>query len=93
MFELFALKYGTSQYPEKYIFGDKKESLKSIPFAWLFYLIKINGKNILFDTGFSDPFVASKFGIELINPVELISQLDINSDEIDIVLLSHAHSS
>lgn len=91
MVELYALKYGESEYPERFVYDTKLDSNHQIEFAWLFYLIKYNGKNILVDTGFSDHLQAVHYAVLLHEPVILLSQLDVTPDDIDIILLTHAH--
>lgn len=91
MFELYALKYGVSDYPEKYVYADCEKSVGRVPFAWLFYLIRYEGQNILVDTGFYDRFSALRFTIELTDPLSLLAELDLQPEDIHTILLTHAH--
>lgn len=56
-YRVYGISYGKSSYQEdKIIHGGS--SSKAIPFEWLFWIIKGNGRTILVDTGFDDAQMA-----------------------------------
>lgn len=65
--ELYAIKYGESNFKTKYIYHDMASSHEYTAFLWLYYLAKYNNKILLFDTGFRNKHEASKWGVRLIN--------------------------
>ena len=88
---IHAIKYGSSQFPAKQIFSDEKGPT-SRPFAWLFYVIKFNGRVMLVDTGFSDENLAKKFGVDHQDPLELLkSELSIKPEDVTDIVLTHNH--
>jgi len=88
--ELYAVRHGSSTFPLAYIFeGDTVG--KSVPFDWLFYVIKTHGRVILVDTGFSDTASARKFGVTLDNPVDDLAVIGVDSDSVTDIIITHTH--
>lgn len=88
MIELFCIKYADSTLREDLaLLGGSAD--KKIPITFCVYLIKTDGRNILVDAGCDNMpgFVMRKF----FSPAFLLRQLDITSDEIDDVIITHAH--
>ena len=88
MIELFCIKYADSTLREDLaLLGGSAD--KRIPITFCVYLIRADGRNILVDAGCDNMpgFVMRKF----FSPAFLLRQLDITSDEIDDVVITHAH--
>lgn len=49
-FGLYAFTYGRSLYPDRFLNVEENKGSREI--VYLFYLIRISGRNILLDTGF-----------------------------------------
>ncbi|MFQ5856315.1 MAG: MBL fold metallo-hydrolase [Anaerolineae bacterium] len=90
-YRVYGVSYGHSSYREdKIIHGGS--SSESMPFEWLFWIIKGNGRTILVDTGFEDPEIADDWDIsDYVRPAERLSQLGISPSEVSDVILTHAH--
>ena len=88
MIELFCIKYADSTLRESLAFlGGSAE--KEIPITFAVYLLKADGRNILVDAGCDNMpgFVMRNF----FSPAFLLRQLDVTADEIDDVIITHAH--
>lgn len=90
IFELYAIKYGDSLFSSKKIFSDTNKE-KKIPFSWFFYVLKIDKKIILIDTGFSDLKKIKKYNINLTDPIDLLKQNNISPEQITDIILTHSH--
>lgn len=89
---LVAFKYGESLFPSKYAFFND-ETNEELPFAWLFYLIRFKGHNILVDTGVSDLNELEKYGFHLHSfsePIKLIENYGLKLEEITDVIITHS---
>jgi N-acyl homoserine lactone hydrolase len=87
---IYALKYGESEYPAGLMNSEKKTGY--VRMNWLAYLVCIDHKNILIDTGFSDAKLLRAFKIEKFRAVpQLITDLGLNLRDIDTIILTHAH--
>lgn len=79
---------------EKWIPPDERGR---IPLACRSFLVKIDGKNVLLETGigaFFEPKLADRFGIQNADTHMLLKnlrQVGINENDIDFVILSHLH--
>ncbi len=89
--EIHAVSYGRSEFQESQAFlGGSPTS--SVPFEWLFWVIEVDGRTILVDTGFADPALANAWGIrDHTHPLQRLHQLGIAPSDIDDVILTHAH--
>jgi glyoxylase-like metal-dependent hydrolase (beta-lactamase superfamily II) len=88
--ELYAVKYGESLFPLSSIF-EKGDQNKAVLFAWLFYVLKHNGRIILIDTGFSDPVKARDYGITMQNTGALLSLIGISPEKVTDIVVTHSH--
>lgn len=89
--ELFACKYGVSQFPSRTTFKDDTLH-RDIPFSWMFYLIKYGDKNILVDTGFHDERQIKHYSITAYkDPVSLLAELHVPEHTVTDIILTHAH--
>jgi glyoxylase-like metal-dependent hydrolase (beta-lactamase superfamily II) len=87
-FSLYALKYGQSTIAESYVFRNGLKS-RRVPISFLFYLLEIDGKRILVDTGCES---LRGFKMEhFITPVELLKRYRITPESISDVIVTHAH--
>ncbi|MCP4373487.1 MAG: N-acyl homoserine lactonase family protein [Deltaproteobacteria bacterium] len=88
---IYALRYGQSRFKLKDIYLSEKNS-KSTEFVWLFYLVTLENRKILIDTGFSNDNKASYYRLtEYTHPTKLLSQLGIKPDDITDVIITHKH--
>lgn len=89
--KLFAVKYGTSEFPGKFIFyGDKSD--KKLPFTWLFYYIEYGDRRILIDTGFNNETLRNMFEIrDFQDPVEILKKNGIKPESITDIIITHSH--
>jgi glyoxylase-like metal-dependent hydrolase (beta-lactamase superfamily II) len=89
--KLYAIRYGNSRYYTKYIFYGNKEN-RTVDFDWLFYVLRINEKIILIDTGFNDPVISARFGINWADPAKLLEEnLGIRPADVTDVIITHNH--
>lgn len=89
---LVAFKYGESFFPSQIAFYQDKLNIE-LPFAWLFYLIRYRGYNILVDTGVSDLNEFKKYGFHLhkfTEPIKLIEYYGLKPDDITDVIITHS---
>ncbi len=89
--EIYSVTYGNSDFDRRFIdYGYKGKD--RVKFAWKFYFIKFNGKNILIDTGFRDAKLLKMFSIrDYMDPVEILQKNGIKPESIDYVFLTHSH--
>ena len=88
---IFAVEYGRSKFPRKQIFLDDK-SPDSLQFAWLFYVLRFDGRVLLVDTGFSDKKLAKQYGVTHGNPLEILQkELAISPRDVTDIVLTHCH--
>jgi N-acyl homoserine lactone hydrolase len=89
-FEFYALRYGSSQFPlSKIFYNDKSEN--DTDFAWLFYLIKIDKRIILIDTGFDDERYTKLYDMSYKKPTDVLNELNIKPYDVTDVILTHSH--
>lgn len=88
MTELFCIKYAESTLRENLAFLDGSTE-KEIPITFAVYLLKADGRNILIDAGCDTMpgFVMRRY----FSPAFLLRQFDVTADEIDDVVITHAH--
>ncbi|EQA64828.1 N-acyl homoserine lactonase family protein [Leptospira alexanderi] len=89
-FGLYVFIYGKSLYPDRFL--NVKEDKGSREIVYLFYLIRIPGKNILIDSGFSNDSYRKKFGFSSFEkPDQLLKRCGIDPKEITDIVLTHFH--
>lgn len=89
-FGLYVFTYGRSLYPDRFL--NVEEDKESREIVYLFYLIRIPGKNILIDSGFLNESYKKKFGFSSFeNPDRLIKKCGIDPKEITDIVLTHFH--
>ena len=91
-YKIQAIKYGTiAQYPVSgLVVGAPEGEMIDIPLA--FWLIRGNGRNILFDCGFYRQKWNDEFDIEgYIRPDEAVRRAGLKVSDITDLILSHAH--
>jgi glyoxylase-like metal-dependent hydrolase (beta-lactamase superfamily II) len=89
--DLYALKYGESYYPSRFIFSKENIDNKSNLFYWIFYLIKYKDKIILVDTGFDDDNLIKIYEITYISPLKLLNELNIKPADVTDIIITHSH--
>jgi len=87
---LWAICYGRSSFSAKAVFIDEEKD-SFIPFAWLFYVLQYNNKWILIDCGFRNQEYVRLFKISWRDPLELLAELSLKPEQIDLVIITHAH--
>jgi len=89
-FELYAVQYGTSLFPSATVYnGDT--SGKKLPFAWLFFVVKISGRIVLIDTGFSDHKKAIEYGVTMTETKSQLESIGVTSKSVTDIIITHAH--
>lgn len=89
--KVYAVKYGTSLFPRRFIFNGDSSSDK-LPFTWLFYYIEYNDRKILVDTGFNNEKLIKMFEISgFRDPVEILNENGISPESITDVIITHSH--
>lgn len=89
-FGLYVFVYGRSLYPDRFLNVGEDEGSREI--VYLFYLIRIPGKNILVDSGFLNEFYKKKLGFSNFeSPDRLIKKCGIDPKEITDIVLTHFH--
>lgn len=89
--KVYAVKYGISVFPRRFIFHGDNSSEK-LPFTWLFYYIEYNDRKILVDTGFNNEKLVKMFEIsDFRNPVEILKENGITPESITDVIITHSH--
>ncbi|EMO78731.1 metallo-beta-lactamase domain protein [Leptospira kirschneri str. 200801774] len=89
-FGLYVFVYGRSLYPDRFLNVEEDKGNREI--VYLFYLIRIPGKNILVDSGFLNEFYKKKFGFSNFeSPDRLIKKCGIDPKEITDIVLTHFH--
>lgn len=89
--ELFALKYGASEFRSSLIFADGDE--QPLPIAWYFWLLRCGDALTLIDTGLSSPDLLRAFGIRHYQPPSiLLWSLGIEPSSVSRVVLTHLHA-
>jgi glyoxylase-like metal-dependent hydrolase (beta-lactamase superfamily II) len=86
--ELWALRYGTSTYPAKFVV---EGGSGRVDFAWYFFVLKNRTGVTLIDTGFDDPKLVKRFGLSWVSPVSLLSELNITPAMVNRIIVTHGH--
>ncbi len=89
--QIYAVSYGWSEFQESEALAGGAAT-GAVPFAWMFWVIETDDRTLLVDTGFADPALAAAWGIrDHTNPLERLAALGISPDQVDAVILTHAH--
>jgi glyoxylase-like metal-dependent hydrolase (beta-lactamase superfamily II) len=91
-YEVYAIRYATlPDFPVAGLVAGADKARK-MDIAMLVWLIKGNGKNILFDSGFYRPQFFRDWTVkDFTKPSEAIARLALKPDDITDVIISHAH--
>ncbi|MDI7218418.1 N-acyl homoserine lactonase family protein [Leptospira santarosai] len=89
-FGLYAFLYGRSSYPDRFLNVEENRGSREI--VYLFYLIRVPGRNILVDSGFLNDSYEKKFDFfDFESPDRLLKKCGIDPKEITDVVLTHFH--
>lgn len=81
-------KYGTGET----VFFTQKGDCEPIPdFSFFYYLVEVDGKHFLIDTGFRDERLAADMGVTLLPIESEIGQVFGSFPKIDVIFLTHSH--
>ncbi|PJZ56463.1 hydrolase [Leptospira barantonii] len=87
---LYVFEYGKSLYPDRFLNVEEDKGNREI--VYLFYLIRIPGKNILIDSGFFNDSYKKKFGfVGFESPDKLLKRCGMDVKEITDIVLTHFH--
>ena len=87
-FEINHIKFADTYIPESWLFDSGLESIK-IPIIFSFFLVKTGIRKILIDVGCEN---SSIFELEnYVHPITALSNLNICSDDITDIIITHAH--
>lgn len=87
---LTAVCYGRSDFPASEVYAGGA-GLVTVPFAWMFYVLRWPGHIMLIDTGFTNQRLAGVFKIQLTSPLDILQDLGISPSEVTDILLTHGH--
>lgn len=87
--KITVFKYAQSFFAEHNFFADKKDSKEPLPISFLFYLIELNGRRILVDTGCNgmEGWCLRHFS----SPALLLRKYGLSPLDITDVVISHPH--
>ena len=91
-YEIYAVRYATiPDFPVAGLVAGADKTRK-MDIAMLVWVIKGNGKNILFDSGFYRPQFFKQWTVkDFTRPSEAIARLGLKPEDISDVIISHAH--
>jgi glyoxylase-like metal-dependent hydrolase (beta-lactamase superfamily II) len=92
--QIYALKYGESDYPARLVNTDAKT--EKVRLGWLAYLIEYRAgtakRLTLVDCGFTDKKLVARFGLRDFRPVwRLVTDLGYKAEDINRIFLTHTH--
>ncbi len=85
-----AVRYGKSLFSARSIFRNDTSG-RRVNFHWLFYIVRIDKKLVLIDTGFNDEELKKRFSIEMRDPLELLSEMGITPVDVTDIIITHKH--
>jgi glyoxylase-like metal-dependent hydrolase (beta-lactamase superfamily II) len=91
-YEIYAIRYATV--PGFAVSGliEGADPSRKIDIAMMVWLIRANGRNILFDSGFyRDQFMKQWKPTEYVKPSESVAKLGLKPEDITDVIISHMH--
>lgn len=86
-----ALRYGKSLFNSQFIFNNDPYRGEYRPFHWLFYLIELGEKKILVDSGFDSPAMTKAFGVDRLDPAQVLEETGVSPREITDLIITHSH--
>jgi glyoxylase-like metal-dependent hydrolase (beta-lactamase superfamily II) len=90
-YDVYALSMGTGTHREDRVIRGGSSRTR-VPFEWLFWVVKGDGRTILVDTGFDNAELAQQWRIRnWVRPVDRLRTFGISPDEVTDVILTHAH--
>ena len=88
---VYALRYGESTYPSKFVFEHGTD--ERVPFAWYFWAIKDGAHTYLVDCGISDPQLVERWHIRgYTDPVVLLRAINVSPASITGIIITHMHA-
>lgn len=91
-YRIFALRQGVSEKAKKRLFVDTAKKNERFKISFSFWLIQGNEKNILVDTGFTNPKKIQQWKITgYSDPVALLAKLDLTPVDITDIIITHRH--
>lgn len=87
---LLAVEYGESMFASQFAFAEPYPE-QYVRFGWLFYVLDSGDRRILIDTGFSSVAMARTFGVNLVDPLELLGSVGITPESVTDIILTHNH--
>jgi len=92
VYEIYAIRYATIKDFAVSGLIDGADRSRKVDIAMMIWLIKGNGRNILFDSGFyRDQFMKQWHPADYSKPSEAIARLSLKPEDITDVVISHIH--
>lgn len=95
-YSIWVLEYASvMQYPVSgIIFGAHNQGTRKLPYCYV--LIKGNGRTVMIDVGYNSKdygaYLENKFGVgNWHSPAQVLAQCGVRPEEVDTVILTHAH--
>lgn len=89
--KIYAVKYGESHFPEKFMYHNGTPG-KNSQFTWLCYYVESGGRKILIDTGFINQSFIKMFHItNYKRPADILKNNDIQPESVTDIILTHGH--
>ena len=92
LYEIYAIRYATI--PGFAVSGlvEGADPSRKVDIAMMVWLIRGNGRNILFDSGFyRDRFMKQWKPTDYVKPCEVVAKLGLKPEDITDVIISHMH--
>jgi len=91
-YEIYAIRYATVPNFGVSSLIEGADRSRKIDIAMMIWLIRGNGRNILFDSGFyRDQFMKQWNPTDYVKPSEAIARLNLKPEDITDVIISHMH--
>jgi len=87
---LYFIVNGKSELPESSVLSSGSAS-QSVPIVWGFYVLQMDGRTILIDTGFQDAVKAQQFRVTLHDPFPELASLAIEPRLVTDIVVTHHH--
>jgi glyoxylase-like metal-dependent hydrolase (beta-lactamase superfamily II) len=91
-YEIYAIRYATlKDFPVRGLIAGADRS-RQMDIAMMVWLIKGDGKNILFDSGFyRDKFINERHPVDYVKPSVAVERAGVKAEDISDVIISHIH--